>query len=204
MVGRRRFADAGVNAGATRRRRRACSGPSMERIDCRRPRGKSSSSMPSIWVIIESAEWKRLSRKMAVTSLTLVTAYPMSVRANQWSGRGIFDGGYGIGSVETGHIEVGEGELGDELRHGDSDLVSVVSRDVRSASIAACGYGRRCCANQTSSLGGAGPASAGGETWAPNGRGQRQSGSRRLGSRRSARSPDLPLRPWRPLQRGST
>ena len=37
MIGRSRSADAGVKAGATRRRRRACSSPSMDRIDCRRP-----------------------------------------------------------------------------------------------------------------------------------------------------------------------
>ena len=37
MNGRKRSAAAGVNAGATSRRKRACSSPSIDKIDGRRP-----------------------------------------------------------------------------------------------------------------------------------------------------------------------
>ena len=74
MVGRSRLAEAGVNAGATRRRRRAWPWPSMVRMDSvRRSSWKWVSSSSGDCSITDSAEWKRWSRRMAVTSCRRVT-----------------------------------------------------------------------------------------------------------------------------------
>ena len=40
-------------------------------------------ALPCIWGRIDRAEWKRLSRRMAVTSSRRMTLKPMSVRASQ-------------------------------------------------------------------------------------------------------------------------
>ena len=67
MNGRSRLAAAGVKAGATSRRTRACSSPSIERIDGRRC-SKSESWTPCICGMSDRAEWNRRSRRRATTS----------------------------------------------------------------------------------------------------------------------------------------
>ena len=120
MVGRSRLAEAGVKAGATRRRRRAWLSPSMVRIDwppglaptrCRRGSGWR-------W-IIESAEWKRLSRRMAVTSAGPHHRVPHVGAGEPVLGAGRLDGVDGVLALEADGREIGELELGDQLCHGD-------------------------------------------------------------------------------------
>ncbi len=67
MKGRRRSTEVGVKAGATRRRMRACSSPSMDKMDGRRF-STYSSDTPAIRGMRERAEWKRRSRSTATAS----------------------------------------------------------------------------------------------------------------------------------------
>ena len=59
MVGRSRLAEAGVKAGATSRRRRACPAPSMVRMDSMRLSFMPASCISGERSIMDGTEWKR-------------------------------------------------------------------------------------------------------------------------------------------------
>ena len=85
MNGLRRSAEAGVNAGATKRRRRVWRSPSIDRIDSRRPSRNPPGSNPDIWGMRDRAEWNRRSLRQATASGWWMTENPRGVRASQWS-----------------------------------------------------------------------------------------------------------------------
>ena len=68
MYGRKRSAALGVNAGATIRRSRPCSSPSVVRIDGRRCAKKSAFSGPASSASFAANWWKRRSRRIATES----------------------------------------------------------------------------------------------------------------------------------------
>ena len=111
-----------MNAGATSRRRRSCSSPSIDRIDGPSRPVSESSSMPAICGSIESAEWKRRSRRMAMTSSCRITSTPIADRASQCCCRSrrmtaIMSSRVSSRSLQREQIDFGEVEVVDRRRH---------------------------------------------------------------------------------------